>query len=67
MKRLDEQNQEDEYRGLFSVHAVEHVRENQPGYVIRYGDGYIGWMPKGTFERYYFKQARYMQNEKESS
>jgi len=28
-------------------------RENQPGYRVRYEDGYISWSPKETFERAY--------------
>lgn len=58
MKRLDEQNPEDEYKGICNVHAVAQARENDPGYALRYEDGYTCWLPKATFERYYFKQAK---------
>lgn len=33
----------------------ESGRPTQPGYKVRYEDGYISWSPKETFERAYRK------------
>jgi hypothetical protein len=59
MKRLEQQNEEDKYscKKIGDVHAFAHNRLGEIGYAIRYEDGYIGWLPKLTFEKYFKPSA----------
>lgn len=32
-------------------------KDGQPGYAVKYEDGYVSWSPKDVFERFYFPLA----------
>ena len=42
------------YIGVKIIQAWEQERDGQPGYGVKYEDGYTSWSPKDTFERAYF-------------
>lgn len=46
------------YIGTKQVVAWEQERDGQPGYAIRYPDGYVSWSPKETFEKAYLPMGR---------
>lgn len=41
------------YIGTKQVLAWEQEKDGQPGYAIKYQDGYISWSPKDVFEEAY--------------
>jgi hypothetical protein len=38
------------YVGIKIVEAWEESRDGEPGYAVKYSDGYTSWSPKATFE-----------------
>lgn len=42
-----------EYIGTKQVTAWEQEKDGQPGYAVKYADGYISWSPKDVFEQAY--------------
>ena len=45
------------YIGVKMVTAWEEEKDGQPGYAVKYSDGYISWSPKDVFETAYFPLA----------
>lgn len=43
------------YIGVKIVKAEPQEKEGQPGYKVKYPDGYVSWSPKETFEKSYRK------------
>ena len=43
------------YIGVKIVKAEPQENEGQPGYKVKYPDGYVSWSPKETFEKSYRK------------
>lgn len=43
------------YIGVKIVKAEPQEKEGQPGYKVKYSDGYVSWSPKETFEKSYRK------------
>ena len=43
------------YMGVKMVEAWEQEKDGNPGYAVKYEDGYISWSPKHVFERSYFR------------
>ena len=43
------------YVGVKKVIAWESEKGGEPGYAVRYEDGYESWSPKEVFERSYFR------------
>lgn len=41
------------YVGVKIVVAWEQEKDGQPGYAVKYEDGYVSWSPKATFEAAY--------------
>jgi len=41
------------YVGTKQVLAWEQEKDNQPGYAVKYQDGYVSWSPKAVFEESY--------------
>lgn len=41
------------YIGVKQVQAWPQEKDGQPGYAVKYPDGYISWSPKATFEAAY--------------
>ena len=44
-----------EYVGVKKVRAWEEEKNGQPGYAVRYEDGYTSWSPRAVFESSYFR------------
>lgn len=42
-----------EYIGTKQVTAWEQEKDGQPGYAVKYADGYVSWSPKDVFEQAY--------------
>lgn len=42
-----------EYIGVKQVTAWPQDKDGQPGYAVKYADGYISWSPKDVFEAAY--------------
>lgn len=42
-----------QYMGIKLVEAEPHLKVDEPGYLVRYADGYESWSPKATFESAY--------------
>lgn len=45
------------YIGTKQIVAWEQEKDGQPGYAVKYPDGYISWSPKETFEAAYLQQG----------
>lgn len=45
------------YIGTKQIVAWEQEKDGQPGYAVKYPDGYISWSPKGVFEAAYLAQG----------
>lgn len=43
------------YIGVKIVKAEPQEKDGQPGYKVKYPDGYVSWSPKETFEKSYRK------------
>lgn len=41
------------YIGTKQIEAWEQDKDGQPGYAVKYSDGYISWSPKDVFEAAY--------------
>ena len=41
------------YIGAKIVKAEPQKKDGQPGYKVKYPDGYVSWSPKDVFERAY--------------
>ena len=41
------------YIGTKEITAWEQEKDGQPGYAVKYADGYISWSPKAAFEEAY--------------
>lgn len=41
------------YIGTKEITAWEQEKDGQPGYAVKYADGYISWSPKAVFEEAY--------------
>lgn len=41
------------YIGAKIVKAEPQEKDGQPGYKVKYPDGYVSWSPKDVFERAY--------------
>ena len=41
------------YIGTKEITAWEQEKDDQPGYAVKYADGYISWSPKAVFEEAY--------------
>ena len=41
------------YVGTKIIHAQPEQRIGEPGYLVRYADGYLSWSPKDVFEEAY--------------
>jgi len=41
------------YIGTKQIQAWEQEKDGQPGYAVKYPDGYISWSPKDVFEQTY--------------
>lgn len=50
------------YIGVKMIDAWPEERNGQPGYGVKYPDGYTSWSPKDTFESAYFKVDPQMSN-----
>lgn len=44
-----------EYIGTKQVTAWEGEKDGQPGYYVKYADGYVSWSPKEVFEAAYIE------------
>jgi Phage protein (N4 Gp49/phage Sf6 gene 66) family len=42
------------YIGVKIIEAWEEVKDGNPGYGVKYPDGYVSWSPKKAFEDAYF-------------
>lgn len=40
--------------GVKIIEAWDQEKDGQPGYAVKYEDGYISWSPKETFEKAYY-------------
>ena len=45
------------YIGTKQIVAWEQEKDGQPGYAVKYPDGYTSWSPKETFEAAYLAQG----------
>ena len=45
------------YIGTKQILAWEQEKDGQPGYAVKYPDGYISWSPKDAFEAAYLEQG----------
>lgn len=45
------------YVGVKKVTAWPQTKDGEPGYAVKYEDGYISWSPKAVFEKSYFELA----------
>lgn len=45
------------YIGAKQIEAWEQDKDGQPGYAVKYPDGYISWSPKEVFESAYLPQG----------
>ena len=45
------------YIGTKQIEAWEQEKDGQPGYAVKYPDGYISWSPKDVFEAAYLPQG----------
>ena len=45
------------YIGVKQVQAWEAEKDGQPGYTVKYADGYLSWSPKDVFEAAYLVQG----------
>jgi hypothetical protein len=45
------------YIGTKQIVAWEQEKDGQPGYAVKYPDGYTSWSPKATFEAAYLPQG----------
>jgi hypothetical protein len=45
------------YIGTKQIVAWEQDKDGEPGYAVKYPDGYVSWSPKATFESAYLPQG----------
>lgn len=45
------------YIGTKQIVAWEQDKDGEPGYAVKYPDGYVSWSPKATFESAYLAQG----------
>ena len=63
MKDINLKDRKEEYYiGTKAVLAYEEMKNGEPGYKVKYKDGYESWSPKNVFEESYVKLSEMLPN-----